>query len=251
MARHSHWAQIKLKKGAEDKKRGKIFTKHAHLIEIAARKAGGDPQTNASLRIAIESARADNLPKENIERAIKKGTGELAGAEQMQEITYEGYGSGGIALAIDTLTDNKNRTSQIVRNILQKFGGTMASMGATSYLFEMKGIIAVKQKCPAERGEQDELEIIDAGAEDIQEEEGTLIVYTAPNELGAVKKKLEEKSFEIESSQIEKIAKNPIQITDPSAAKRIFHLIEALEEEDDVVNVAANFDITENSVGGD
>lgn len=243
MARHSHWAQIKLKKGALDKKRGKIFTRHAHLIEVAARQAGGDPNMNASLRLAVENARADNMPRENIDRAIKKGTGELKGAELSQEITYEAYGPGGIALVIDTLTDNKNRTSQFVKTALQKHGGSLGSIGSTSFLFETKGVIAVKEKAARD---SDELELIDAGAEDIEEGDGVFILYTRPNELGTVKSKLQEKSFVIESAEVTKVPKNTIQIADSSVAKKILALVSALEDEDDVSNVAANFEMSEN-----
>lgn len=240
MARHSHWAQIKLKKGAEDKKRGKIFTKHARLIEVAARSGGGDPNTNASLRLAIENARLDNLPKENIERAIKKGAGELKEGEQMQEVSYEGFGPGGVALIIDALTDNKNRTNQIVRNILQKFGGHLGSAGSTGFLFETKGMMRVQGR--GER-EQDELEMIDAGAEEIEIETTDFVIYTAAAELGKIKKNLQEKGFVVESAELTKLPKNLVEISDAVTAKKILGLIEALEEEDDVLNVAANFDI--------
>lgn len=247
MARHSHWAQIKLKKGAEDKKRGKIFTKHARFIEVAARSGGGDLNTNSSLRLAIENARLDNLPKENIERAIKKGIGELQEGEQMQEVTYEGFGPGGIALLIDTLTDNKNRTNQTMRNILYEFGGHLGNAGSTSFLFETRGEIHVKA-----RGERDadELLMIDAGAEDIEQEtvnreqKTEFVIYTAAGELGKVKKNLEGKGFTVESAQLTKIPKNLVEISDDATAKKILGLMEALEEEDDVLNVAANFDIS-------
>ncbi|MBI4994595.1 YebC/PmpR family DNA-binding transcriptional regulator [Candidatus Peregrinibacteria bacterium] len=243
MARHSHWAQIKLKKGATDKKRGKIFSKHARLIEVSARSGGGDPNMNAALRLAMENARADNMPKENIERAIKKGTGELKEGEQMQEVTYEGYGPGGIALVIDALTDNKNRTNQTIRMILQKHGGHLGSTGATSFLFELKGVLQVQGN------ESDELEIIDAGAEDIEKDNDVIFVYTKPNELGLVKKKLEEKGFKIISAQLEKMAKNSIKITDPKIIEKIETFLEALDEEDDVVNVAVNYSVSSLSSG--
>ncbi|MFA6521651.1 MAG: YebC/PmpR family DNA-binding transcriptional regulator [Candidatus Gracilibacteria bacterium] len=242
MARHSHWAQIKLKKGATDKKRGKIFTKHAHLIETAVRKAGGDPGMNASLRLAIDNARADNMPRENIDRAIKKGLGTAKGAEQMQEVTYEGFAPGGVALLIETLTDNKNRTNQAVRNVMQKNGGNMGAMGSTSFLFDVKGMINVKAKG---NRDDDEMEIIDAGAQDLQEIDGGFLIYTAPNELGAVRKKLEGGGFKIESAELTKIPKNLVDVNDPAIAKKILNLMELLEEEDDVLSVAANFDIPE------
>lgn len=242
MARHSHWAQIKLKKGALDKKRGKIFTRHAHLIEVAARSAGGDPAMNASLRLAIENARADNMPRENIDRAIKKGTGELKGTQELQEIMYEGYGPGGIALIIETLTDNKNRTSQMVRNTLQKYGGTLGSVGSTSFLFENKGEITVATKGTKE---EDELFLIDAGADDIEEIDGGFLIYTAPQKLHEVRKSLAEKGFHVKSAKLALVTKTTTEISDPAVAKKILELMEALEEEEDVSNVASNFDIAE------
>lgn len=245
MARHSHWAQIKLKKGATDKKRGKIFTKHARLIEIAARQAGGDPNMNASLRLVVENARADNMPRENIDRAIKKGTGELQSETQMQEITYEGYGPGGIAMLVETLTDNKNRTSQIVRNILQDYGGAMGSVGSTGFLFEKKGVMNVRAKGDRD---SDELEMIDAGAADIEEGDG-FVVYTAANELFEVKKKLEAKGFTVESAELSYIPKNLIEVNDPTVAKKLLELMEELENEDDVLNIAATCSISEEFMG--
>lgn len=244
MARHSHWAQIKLKKGVLDKKRGKVFTKHAHLIEGAARKAGGDPNMNASLRLAIDNARADNMPRENIERAIKKGTGELA-AGASEEITYEGYAPGGVALLIETLTNNKNRTSQMLRTLLQKNGGTLGEAGSTSFLFEKKGMITLKAKGSHD---EDELEIIDAGAEDIQEIEGSFIVYTAAHELGAVRKNLEAKGFKIESAELTWLPKNTLEISDAEVAKQILNVMSLLDEEEDVSNIAANFRIPEDLI---
>lgn len=226
-----------------DQKRGKIFSKHARLIEVAARNAGGDPNMNASLRIAIENARAENMPRENIERAIKKGTGGLSGATQLEEVSYEGFGPGGIALMIDTLTDNKNRTIQTIRNILQDSGGNLGGAGATSFLFEKKGVIVIKKKTS---GEEDALAAIDAGALDIQENEDSLNIYTAPNNLMNVKNALEAKSFVIESAELRNEPKSMIKISDPAAAKRILDLMDALEQEDEVTNIAANFDIEDN-----
>lgn len=237
MARHSHWAQIKLKKGALDKKRGKVFTQHARLIEVAARQAGGDPNTNASLRMAIENARADNLPRENIDRAVKKGTGELKEGEQMQEVTYEGFGPGGTALLIEVLTDNKNRANQMVRRIVEKHGGKLGAIGSVSFLFETKGVMRIGAK-----GTRDEVELsmIDAGAEEIEESEGEFIVYTAAAELSAVKKRLQEKGFTIISAELAKIPKNTAEVNDKAVAEKILQLLEALEEEEDVLHVWMN-----------
>ncbi|MBI5413807.1 YebC/PmpR family DNA-binding transcriptional regulator [Candidatus Peregrinibacteria bacterium] len=244
MARHSHWASIRIKKGALDKKRGKIFTKHARLIEVAARQGGGDPVMNASLRLAIENARYENMPRENIDRAIKKGTGELKGGE-IQEVSYEGYGPGGFALVIDTLTDNKNRTNQALRMALQKNGGTLGEAGCTSFMFEVKGELNVKKKGGVD---EDEIEIIDAGAQDIAETEDGFIVYTAATDFGKVKKALEAKGYVITGAQLIKSPKNLVEITDAATAKKVLELMDALDEEEDVANVAANFDIPENLV---
>lgn len=237
MARHSHWAQIKLKKGAEDKKRGKIFSKHAHFIAVAA-KTGGDPNMNPALRAAIENARADLMPRDNIDRAIKKGTGELKGGAEMQEVIYEGYGPAGIALIIEALTDNKNRTGQMVRRILEDHGGRLGTTGSTMHLFERKGVIIVVARGAAA---EDELEIIDAGAQDIEAGEGNYIVYTVPTDLRRVRKNLEERGFKIESSQMEFVSGSLVEISDAAAAAQASGLMEALDENNDIVNVSANF----------
>lgn len=247
MARHSHWAQIKLKKGALDKKRGKIFTRHAHLIEVAARTAGGDPLTNANLRVEIENARAENMPRENIDRAIKKGTGELKSEQQMFEITYEGYGPGGVALMIETLTNNKNRTGQMVRTTLEKFGGNLGETGSTGFMFETKGEITVKKKGDKD---SDELELIDSGAQDLEETEEGFLVYTHPAELGAVRKKINEKGFSVVSATLIKAPKIIVSIADIELAKKVLKLIDTLDDEDDILNVYVNFDMTEDVMNG-
>lgn len=235
MARHSHWAQIKLKKGALDKKRGKIFSKHAHLIETAARIAGGDPNMNANLRLLMENARADNMPKENIERAIKKGIGELEG-DATEEITYEGYGPAGVAIIIDTLTDNKNRTSQMLRRTFQEYGGTMGGAGSTSFLFEKKAQIIVNAKS---RSDSDELELIDAGAQDIAPVEGNFFVFASAAELFQLKKEIASKGFSLQSAELVWMPKNLMEVSEDDKGK-ITTLLEALEENPDVVNVAVN-----------
>jgi YebC/PmpR family DNA-binding regulatory protein len=251
MARHSHWAQIKLKKGALDKKRGKIFSRHSRLIEISVRNAGGDPTTNAGLRLVMENARADNMPRENIDRAIKKGMGELKEGEQMQEATYEAFGPGGIAMLIETLTNNKNRTNQMVRRAVEDHGGKIGAMGSVSFMFDKKGEIKVASKSDKDN---DELELIDAGAEDIEgtgdwgqgtgqeNQESGFVVYTSANALFEVKKKIEEKGFKVEFAELKFIPKNYVEV-DQQTAEKIYALMEALEEEEDVTNVAANFEV--------
>lgn len=241
MARHSHWAQIKLKKGAEDAKRGKVFTKYAKLIEMCARSGGGDPETNPSLRIAIENARSFNLPKDNIQRAIQKGTGGLSGGAALQSASYEGFGPGGFAIIIDALTDNKNRTNQALRGILQEHGGSLASPGAVSFLFSTQGVITIKPQ----NKDSDELEMIDAGAIDIENEENELVVYTVPSELFEVKEKLKAKGFAVVSAELKKAPQSFVKISDPAAAKKALALMAELDEQDDVTAAAANFEIEE------
>lgn len=239
MSRHSHWASIRIKKGALDKKRGKVFAKHAHIIEVIARQGGGDPSMNASLRLAIDNARYDNMPRENIERAIKKGTGELK-ADEVFEVTYEGYGPSGVALLIDAITGNKNRTAQVVRNTLQKHGGSLGSVGCTSFMFDTKGMIQVKSKG---QKESDEMELIDTGAQDILETDDGFIVYSAPNELMEVRKKIEALGFAVLSAELSKVPKNFVTINDKETAQKILNLMDALDNEEDISSVAANFDM--------
>jgi YebC/PmpR family DNA-binding regulatory protein len=241
MSGHSHWSQIRFRKGITDQKRGQLFTKLGNAITIAAREAGGEPETNFKLRIAIEKAREANMPSQNIERAIKRGTGELEGAK-IEEATYEGYGPAGVALIIEVATDNKNRALNEIRNILSRFGGKLGQPGSVSYLFEHKGIIEVK----SDEGmnlEEAELEAIDAGAEDFEEQDDRLLIYTKPNELFQVKKNLEEKGIKIESANLSMEPKNPVKITEEQKASQVLKLMDALDECQDVANVYANFDI--------
>lgn len=242
MARHSHFHNIMLKKGAADRARGKIFTKHARLIAVAAAK-GGDPSMNSSLRIAIDNARLDNMPKENIERAIKKGTGEDKEAAALSECVYEGFGPAGIALLISVITDNKNRTLGAIKLILNRYGGRIAESGSVSWMFEQKGQIRVKG---SSNKEEDELKFIDAGADDIESlDDGEFFVYTKPQDLAVVEKNLEQAGFQIMSAELNFMPKNIIKIEDVDAAKRTLGLIDALNEEDDVLKVAGNFEVTD------
>ena len=241
MSGHSKWHSIKHKKGAADAKRGKIFTKHAKLITIAAREGGGDMDMNPGLRTAVENAKADNVPNANIERAIKRGTGELNDGNEISECMYEGYGPEGIALYIQAVTDNKNRTVANVKSILSKHGGNMGSSGSVAYIFKQKGFILIK--ADSSKHEDVELAAIDAGAEDIKAEGDSVEVYTDPKSLHSVKKSLEDTGFTVETSEITFLPENEINITDETVAKRILRLMEALEEDEDVTNVYSNFDI--------
>lgn len=241
MSGHSKWHSIKHKKGAADAKRGKIFTVHAKLITIAAREGGGDPETNSALRSAIDNAKTANVPNTNIDKAIKRGTGEDKEGIVISECMYEGYGPAGIAVYIQALTDNKNRTVANVKNILTKNGGNMGTAGSVAYLFHKKGFILVKAS--ADKFDDIELAAIDAGAEDIQRGDDSVEVYTAPNELHTVKKSLEEAGFEIESSEITFEPENTIAIEDEDKARKVLKFMDALEEDEDVSNVYSNFDI--------
>lgn len=240
MARHSHWHQIRQKKGLTDAKRGKIFTRHAKLIAIAVQKGGGDPEMNATLRMAIENARAANMPRENIDRAIKKGTGENKEGIQFSEVSYEGFGPGGVAVVVQAVTDNKNRLLQQIRQIFEEHGGNLGSSGSVSYLFEPKGVIRLAGKG---NREEDELTLIDAGAEDLSFIEGEFIVYTAPQKVFEVKKRAQEAGFKVLSAELLLEAKSLMKIIDSSLAKNILSLLEVLEDHEDVSKISTNADL--------
>ncbi len=239
MSGHSKWAGIKHKKAIVDAKRGKIFTQIANMITIAAKEGGSDVSSNFRLRLALEKARAANMPSVNIERAIKRGTGESGGA-QIEEIKYEGYGPEGVAFLIEAATDNKNRTLGEVRNVLTKHGGQMAEAGAVSWIFDQKGQIVVMNP-----NEEAALTAIDAGATDVIEEDGSTYIYSDILSLNKIRQALEEAGAKIESVEIIYKPKNDIKIADKEKAKKILNLLDALESLDDVSSVYANFDIPE------
>jgi YebC/PmpR family DNA-binding regulatory protein len=239
MSGHSKWASIKHKKGAQDAKRGKIFTKLIREITVAARAGGGKPETNPRLRLAIQRAKDGNMPQENIERGIKKGTGELEGVSY-EEVTYEGYGPGGVAILVEVVTDNKNRASSVVRNIFSKRGGNMAGHGSVSWIFEKKGYIIINRSAI---GEDKLMSIaLDAGAEDMKAEETTYAVITEPSDYDKVKKAIEDNKVKIEAAEITNVPKSTVGLTGENA-KKALSLVSELEEQDDVQNVYANFDI--------
>jgi YebC/PmpR family DNA-binding regulatory protein len=246
MAGHSKWAQIKHKKAHTDAKRGKVFTKIVKEISVAARLGGGDPEGNPRLRSAIEKAKEVNMPSENIKRAIMKGTGELPGATY-EDITYEGYGPGGVAILIETLTDNKNRTVSEIRHILSKNGGNMGEAGCVSWIFEKKGYILVEKT----KVDEDTLMsvVLDAGAEDMKNDpkEDNYEVITSPENLNAVKEAIEKQNIPVSLSEITMLPKSYVPI-EGSAADQMVRLIDALEDNDDVQNVYANFDIPEEAM---
>jgi len=242
MAGHSHWAQIKHKKAKVDAQRGKLFSKLIREIIVATRLGGPNPEFNPRLRTAIEQAKKANMPWENIERAIKKGSGELGG-EQFEEVIYEGYAPGGVAVMVLATTDNRNRTTSEVRHVFTKHGGNLGASGCVSYLFERKGYIEVPAK---EISEEELLEkAIEAGAEDVQPGEEVHIIYTAPEELYEVKENLEKLGVPIEKAQITWKPISTVQINDEETAQKVIKLLNALEELDDVQQVIANFEIPE------
>lgn len=241
MSGHSKWASIKHKKAVVDKRRGAAFTKLARAITVAARDGGGDPEGNATLAHAIQKAKDASMPKDNIERAIAKGTGEDKDAAALEEVVYEGYGPGGVALLIQCLTDNRNRTGSDVRHLLSKAGGNLGEPGSVAWVFEKKGVIAVSAES---YGEDDLFAAIDAGAEDINADNEFFEIVTAPTDFAAVRGALEEAGVELSSAEVIQRPKTRTELSDSDAA-RLFKLIDALEEHDDITEVAANFEVSD------
>ncbi|HEC23539.1 MAG TPA: YebC/PmpR family DNA-binding transcriptional regulator [Chloroflexi bacterium] len=241
MSGHSKWSTIKRKKAANDAKRGKIFTRLAREITIAARQ-GGDPEANFTLRLAVERARAANMPKENIERAIKRGTGELKGAEQIEEVTYEAYAPHGVALLVEVATDNRNRTIAEIKHVLSRNGGTMAEPGSVGWQFEQKGYITVS----AEKYEYEEVFLVaaEAGAEDVVDAEDLIEIFTPRESLQAVREALGEAGIEIEEARLDWVPKTPVDL-DPEAAMKVMNVIEQLEDLDDTQMVYSNLNVTD------
>jgi YebC/PmpR family DNA-binding regulatory protein len=240
MSGHSKWHSIKHKKAAADAKRGASFTKIANLISIAAKQGGGDPEMNFSLRLAVSKAKAANMPAANIERAIKKGTGDGGGAVY-EEITYEGYGPAGVAIIVETATDNRNRTGSEVRTALTKHGGSLGTTGSVLFQFDRKGVIEINQKAD-EDADEAMLNIIEAGADDIEEAGEGFIVYTAAAQLDAVRKQLVSAGYEVTKAELQYIPKNTVTV-DEKAAGQIMRIMNTLDDLDDVTNVSSNFDI--------
>jgi YebC/PmpR family DNA-binding regulatory protein len=239
MSGHSKWATIKHKKGAADQKRAKVFAKLIRQVEVAAREGGGDPDMNPTLRTMYQKARDSSVPLDTIERAIKRGTGELEGVSY-EQITYEGYAPNGVAVLIEVLTDNRNRTGSEVRSVFSKAGGSMAEPGAVSWQFERKGIVLV------DRGADEEelmLAALDAGAEDIADDGEAWRVTSAPTDLHAVRSALDEAGFSVESADLTMQPTTTVPIDSAGAAKQVLNLIDALDDHDDVQAVHANFDI--------
>ncbi|MBL7225068.1 MAG: YebC/PmpR family DNA-binding transcriptional regulator [Desulfobacteraceae bacterium] len=239
MSGHSKWSSIKHKKGAADAKRGKIFTKLIKEITVAARMGGGDPDGNPRLRSAIAVAKAENMPKENIERGIKKGTGELEGVSY-EEANYEGYGPGGVAVLVDCLTDNKNRSVADIKHLFERHGGNLGEPGCVAWMFEQKGLLVF------EKDKVDEEELFDlaleAGAEDVREEETEFEVITEPSDLESVKQAIDNAGLSYTLAEVTKIPKNTVAV-EGKKAQQTLNLMQSLEDHDDVSHVYANFDI--------
>ena len=240
MAGHSKWANIQHRKGRQDAKRGKVFTKLIKEITIAAKMGGGDPEGNPRLRSAVMAAKGENMPKENIDRAIKKGTGDLDGAVY-EEILYEGYGPGGVAVLVETMTDNKNRTVADVRHFFAKSGGNLGESGCVAWMFDKKGTLTV------DKGGLSEEELMDlaleAGAEDVVEEEDSFQILTAPEAFNDVVDRLEKGDVTLSEVTLSMVPKNTIEVTEEKVARSLLRLLENLEDHDDVQKVHANFDI--------
>jgi YebC/PmpR family DNA-binding regulatory protein len=239
MSGHSKWHSIKHKKAVVDARRGQQFTKLARAITVAAREGGGDPDGNPGLALAVQKARDASMPKDNIERAIAKGTGEGVDADQIETVLYEGYGPGGVALLIEAMTDNRNRTGADIRHLLTKNGGNLGEPGSVSYLFDKRGVIVVDA---ARYDEDDLMAAIDAGALDISLDDDVFEVVTEPGDLVGVRNALEQAGVEIESAEVAQLPKSRVPV-DEGDAGRLIKLIDALEESDDVSSVHANYDV--------
>ncbi len=241
MSGHSKWANIKHRKGAQDAKRGKIFTRITKEIQIAVKEGGADPETNPRLRLAVQNARSVNMPKDNVNRAIKKAS--ESGGDKFDEVTFEGYGHGGVAVFVECATDNHNRTVSNIRHIFTKRGGSLGTNGSLSFIFERKGVINV-QKTDNIDIDEFELELIDAGAEDFEMEDDLIVITTALEDFAAVQKKLEEMDVEVRDAGLQRIP-NMYKKLDVEEAKKFLRMIDDFEDDDDVQNVYHNLEMTD------
>ncbi len=243
MSGHSKWSTIKHKKGAADAKRGKLFSKLSRAIMVAAKEGGADPGTNLALQNAIEKARSYSMPKDNIERAIAKGAGEGTDGASFETVVYEGYGPEGVAVIVEALTDNRNRTAAEVRHLFSKHGGNLGATGAVAWQFERRGVVLVT----AGDVDEDELVVVaaDAGAEDVELDGETFVVSSTPDDLTRVREALEGAGYALESVGLQMVPKTTVAIAEESTAKQVVRLVEGLEDNEDVQDVYANFDIPE------
>jgi len=240
---HSKWSSIKHKKGAADAKRGQLFSKLSRAIMVAAKEGGADPSANLALQNAIEKARSYSMPKDNIERAIAKGAGGDSEGASFETVVYEGYGPDGVAVLVEAVTDNRNRTASEVRHVFSRHGGNLGTTGAVAWQFDRRGIVLVA----AEEADEDELVLVaaDAGADDVEQDGSSFVVSCPPESTSVVREALETAGFAVESSELAMVPKTTVAIEDESTARRVVRLVEGLEETEDVQDVYANFDIPE------
>ena len=243
MSGHSKWSSIKHKKGAADAKRGQLFSKLSRAIIVAAKEGGGDPAANLALQNAIEKARSYSMPKDNIERAIAKGSGADAEAASFETVVYEGYGPEGVAVLVEALTDNRNRTASEVRHAFTKFGGNLGTTGAVAWQFERRGVVLVSANGADE--EQLVTAAAEGGADDVELDGSSFVVTSAPESLSEVRQALQDGGFAVESVELAMVPKTTVAVSDESVARRIVKLVEGLEDTEDVQDVYANFDIPE------
>ncbi len=246
MSGHSKWAQIKRKKGVNDARRGQQFTRLARDITVAVREGGsGDPEANFALRLAVDKARGANMPKENIERAIQRGLGNTGDGAQLEDISYEAYGPGGTALIVQVLTDNRNRAASEVRRVITRAGANLASSGSVAWMFEKRGIFTIPVQ--GKDAEELELELIDAGVDDVNADGSTIEAFVTPEHMRSVREELQKRNIPIENAEVTLVAKTPAAVGPADAAKTM-QLVEELEELDDVQRVITNLDITDEAM---
>ena len=243
MSGHSKWHNIQAKKGKADAQRGAVFTKIGREIAIAVREGGANPESNGKLRDIIAKAKANNMPNDNIQRSIKKASGELSNVVY-EEITYEGYAPGGVAVIVDCISDNRNRTASDVRHCFAKYGGNLGTTGSVGFMFDERGVLVV-EKTPGSDEDEMMMTALDAGAEDVNVEEDVYEILTAPNEFSTVREKLEQQGLTFLSAEVQKIPQNTVAVTDPDTILKIQKMLDLLEENDDVQNVFHNADLPE------
>ena len=243
MSGHSKWHNIQAKKGKADAQRGAVFTKIGREIAIAVREGGANPESNGKLRDIIAKAKANNMPNDNIQRSIKKASGELSNVVY-EEITYEGYAPGDVAVIVDTISDNRNRTASDIRHCFAKYGGNLGTTGSVGFMFDERGVLVVEREPGSD---EDEMMMIalDAGAEDVKVEEEVFEIYTAPNDFSTVREALEKQGLTFLSAEVQKIPQNTVEVTDPDTILKIQKMLDLLEENDDVQNVFHNADLPE------
>ena len=243
MSGHSKWHNIQAKKGKADAQRGAVFTKIGREIAIAVREGGANPESNGKLRDIIAKAKANNMPNDNIQRSIKKASGELSNVVY-EEITYEGYAPGGVAVIVDTISDNRNRTASDIRHCFAKYGGNLGTTGSVGFMFDERGVLVVERE-PGSNEDDMMMIALDAGAEDVKVEEDVYEILTAPNDFSAVREALEKQGLTFLSAEVQKIPQNTVEVTDPDTILKIQKMLDLLEENDDVQNVFHNADLPE------